>query len=81
MVFIEDIPEKKLISIAARIHVETDSQKGILVGRQGRMIKAIGTSARMELEKIFGARVYLKLTVRVEKNWTKNTKALKRLGY
>ena len=78
---IEDIPKKKLISIVAGIHVETDSQKGILVGRQGRMIKAIGTSARMELEKIFGVQVYLNLTVRVEKNWTKNTKALKRLGY
>lgn len=70
-----------LLSISARIHVETDSQKRILIGRGGRMIKAIGRSARPELEKIFGVRVYLDLMVRVEKNWSRDTKALRRLGY
>jgi len=77
----EEIQDKDLLSISGCIHVETDSQKGILIGKQGRMIKAVGRSARLELEKIFGMRVYLDLTVRVEKNWTKNTRALKRLGY
>jgi len=77
----EEIQNKNLLSISGRIHVETDSQKGILIGKQGRMIKAIGRSARLELEKIFGMRVYLDLTVRVDRNWTKNTKALRRLGY
>ncbi|MBC8460653.1 MAG: GTPase Era [Deltaproteobacteria bacterium] len=77
----EEIQNKNLLSISGRIHVETDSQKGILIGKQGRMIKAVGRSARLELEKIFGMRVYLDLTVRVEKNWTKNTRALRRLGY
>jgi len=77
----EEIQNKNLLSISGRIHVETDSQKGILIGKQGRMIKAVGRSARLELEKIFGMRVYLDLTVRVDRNWTKNTKALRRLGY
>jgi GTP-binding protein Era len=77
----EEIQNKNLLSISGRIHVETDSQKGILIGKQGRMIKAVGRSARLELEKIFGMRVYLDLTVRVDRNWTKNTRALRRLGY
>ncbi|MFC1823637.1 GTPase Era [Thermodesulfobacteriota bacterium] len=77
----EEIPEKDLTSISARIHVETESQKAILIGHQGRMIKAIGRSSRLELEKILGSRVYLDLRVRVEKNWSKDTKALRKLGY
>jgi len=78
---IKEEPGKNLLFISARIHLETDSQKGILIGHGGRMIKAIGRLARLELEKIFGVRVYLDLFVRVEKNWTKDTRALRRLGY
>ncbi len=78
---IEEDSKKNLLAISARIHVETDSQKGILIGRGGRMIKAVGRSSRLELEKIFGGRVYLDLMVRVEKNWSKDTRALRRLGY
>ena len=78
---IQEIPQKNLLSISARIHVETDSQKGIVIGQGGQMIKAIGRSARLELEKIFSARVYLDLMVRVEKNWSKDPRALRRLGY
>ena len=78
---IEEIPDRNLLSIAARIHVETESQKGVLIGQRGRMVKAIGSSARLELEKMFSMRVYLDLKVRVEKNWTKDSKALRRLGY
>ncbi|MEA2039338.1 MAG: GTPase Era [Thermodesulfobacteriota bacterium] len=78
---IEDIPHRNLLSITARIHVEKNSQKGIIIGRQGQTIKTIGRSARMELQKIFGARVYLDLTVKVDKNWSKDTRALRRLGY
>lgn len=77
----EEAAKKDLLSITANIHVETDSQKGILIGKGGRMIKSIGASARKEIEKIFGMRVYLDLQVRVEKNWSKDTRALKRLGY
>lgn len=78
---VEEIPGKNLISISARIHVETNSQKIILVGKQGRMIKSIGRSARLELEKMFGTRIYLDLRVRVEKNWSRDSRALRRLGY
>jgi GTP-binding protein Era len=74
-------PEKNLIIVTARIHVESDSQKAILIGRKGRMIKAIGRSARRELERIFDTRIFLDLTVRVEKNWSRDTRALRRLGY
>jgi GTP-binding protein Era len=77
----EEIPEKNLISITARIHVESDSQKVILIGQKGRMIKSIGQSSRRELEKILGTRIYLDLMVRVEKNWSRDTRALRRLGY
>jgi GTP-binding protein Era len=78
---IEDKPDKNLITVTARIHVESDSQKGVLIGQKGRMIKAIGKSARRELERIFETRVFLDLTVRVEKNWSRDTRALRRLGY
>jgi len=78
---IEEIPEKSLLSISAQIHVESDSQKVILIGKKGRMIKSIGQASRRELEKTFGTHVYLDLRVRVEKNWSRDTRALRRLGY
>lgn len=78
---IEDRPGKNLVSITARIHVESDSQKGIFIGRGGGMIRKIGRAARLDLESLFDARVYLDLSVRLEKNWSKDTRALKRLGY
>lgn len=77
----EELPKKNLLSIMARIHVERDSQKAVLIGKGGRMIKVIGRSARLDIEKIFGVRTYLDLIVRVEKNWTRDTRALRRLGY
>ncbi len=76
-----EIPEKNLMKIFAFVHVETPSQKGILVGKQGGMIRKIGQAARFELERRFYAKVFLKLTVRVEKHWSKDTRALRRLGY
>ncbi|MFH1349859.1 MAG: GTPase Era [Pseudomonadota bacterium] len=77
----QEIPEKGLISISAKIHVESKSQKGILIGQQGRMIKRIGKSSRLEIERTFGTRVFLELMVRVEKDWSRDTRALRRLGY
>lgn len=77
----KELEGRNLLSIAARILVESDSQKGILIGKRGKMIKAISRSSRLDLEKLFGMQVYLDLTVRVEKNWTKDTRALDRLGY
>jgi GTP-binding protein Era len=78
---LEESLEKNLVSIVARIHVESESQKGILIGGRGKMVKAIGQASREELEKFFGTKVFLDLTVRVEKNWSKDPGALRRLGY
>ena len=77
----EENPDSGIISISARIHVESDSQKAIIIGHGGRMVKAIGQSSRFELEKILGSHIFLDLVVRVEKNWSKDPKALRRLGY
>jgi len=77
----EDVPPQDLLRIHACIHMATPSQKGIVIGRGGSMIKAIGTAARKELEAAWGRKVYLELAVRVEKNWTRDAKALQRLGY
>jgi GTP-binding protein Era len=74
-------PEKGLTRIRAEICVERESQKGILIGRGGRMLKKIGTEARLELEKETGERVYLDLFVKVEKDWSRNETMLRRLGY
>lgn len=77
----DDTPKKGLLSISATIYVESESQKAIMIGNRGKMIKKIGRVSRLELEKMFGCRIYLDLLVRVEKNWSKDTKALRRLGY
>jgi GTP-binding protein Era len=69
-----------LVEIRAQIWVETESQKGILVGRAGRMIREIGTAARRELERELGARVYLDLRVRVRQRWRRDAALLDRLG-
>ena len=73
--------QKGLTSIMAKIHVESDSQKAILIGHKGGMIKKIGQSSRVELERIFGTHIYLDLVVRVEKKWSRDSRALRRLGY
>ncbi len=78
---IKEDKKKDLISIFATIHVESESQKGIIIGKNGSMIKQIGSSARIELEKTFHCHVFLNLKARVEKNWTKDAKALRKLGY
>jgi GTP-binding protein Era len=78
---IQENAHKNLMSITARIHVESDSQKAIVIGHKGKMIKTIGRAARLELEKIFQMHIFLDLMVRVEKNWGRDTKALRRLGY
>ncbi len=70
-----------LVRIHATIHVERDSQKGIIIGKNGSKLKEIGEAARGDIEKMIGAKVYLKLFVRVQKNWSKDTKALRRFGY
>ena len=77
----EEKPEKGLIVIGAVIHVERDSHKRIIVGKQGSRLKAIGKSARLEIEKLLDSKVYLELFVHVQKNWTESAHQLKRFGY
>jgi GTP-binding protein Era len=73
--------EKNLVVIKATIQVERESQKGILIGQRGRMLKEIGRQAREEIEALLGAKVFLELWVKVEKNWREDPAALRRLGY
>lgn len=71
---------KNLIRISATIHVEKDSQKAIMIGKQGAMLKKIGTQARLSMEKLFGAKVFLELFVRVKKDWTSSEGMLREFG-
>jgi len=70
-----------LLRIAATIFLERDSQKGILIGRGGEMLKRIGTRARQEIESLVGTKVYLDLRVKVQKEWQRDPRALNRLGF
>jgi len=81
-VVIEKINEhKKLKTIYAAIITESKSQKGIILGKQGSMIKAIGTASRKELEKEFSKKVNLQLWVKANKNWTNDVNKLKKFGF
>ncbi len=73
--------EKKLISIRAIIHVVRDSQKGIIIGHKGSMLKKVGTEARHDMEDFFGKSVFLELYVKVSKDWRDKPLSLKRFGY
>ncbi|NDJ54354.1 MAG: GTPase Era [Chloroflexi bacterium] len=73
--------KKGTLYIRAVIYVERDSQKGIVLGKGGAMLKQIGAAAREELQTILGQKVYLDLWVKVLKNWRKDPDALRRLGY
>jgi GTP-binding protein Era len=72
---------EKLIRIRSVIMVERDSQKGILIGHKGSGLKRIGREARLDLEKFFGKKIFLELYVKVNKNWRKDKKQLRRFGY
>ena len=86
---LEDIPDAdadvddpdQILRLRADISVERDSQKGIVIGRGGRVLKDAGTAARQELEALLGVRVYLETRVRVERDWQRRDHALDRLGY
>jgi GTP-binding protein Era len=71
---------KNILDIEATIYVERDSQRGIIVGKKGLMMKEIGTLSRKELELLFNIKVFLKLWVKVLKNWRKDPISLKKLG-
>lgn len=73
--------KRDLLRLHCTIYVERDGQKGIIIGKKGALLKAIGTDARRDLEQIFGCRVYLELDVRVQKNWRTDVREIRRLGY
>lgn len=71
---------KNLIRISATISVEKESQKAIMIGKNGSMLKKIGTQSRLSMEALFGAKVFLELFVRVKKDWTSSDRMLREFG-
>ena len=79
---IEDFhEEEQIIRIRATIFVERNSQKGIIIGDKGKMLKKVGIESRIDLEKFFGKKVFLETFVKVEPDWRKNKAKLKKFGY
>ncbi len=79
---IDEYKEEPAIDrISAIIYVARDSQKGIIIGHKGEMLKKIGTAARLDLEKFLGKKVFLQLHVKVNDNWRNNERQLRRFGY
>jgi GTP-binding protein Era len=84
MVTIEEMGKRengKIFDISATLHVERDSQKGIIIGPQGSKLKAIGTLARKSIENIVGMQVFLQIHVKVSKEWQTDPKLLAKLGF
>jgi GTP-binding protein Era len=76
-----NVGQRGLVRISATVMVERDSQKAIVIGKGGSRLKEIGTRARVEMERLLGAKVFLQLHVRVEPGWTQSSKGLRRAGY
>lgn len=80
-VVIEQMKEEpKITRVSAAIYVERDSQKGIVIGKGGALLKQIGTLARLDAEKLLGAKIFLELRVKVKKGWREDEHMLKNLG-
>jgi GTP-binding protein Era len=80
---VQEVTERQnpeCLYIRGRVFVEQESQRGILIGRQGSMLKRIGTAARKELEAFFGIKVFLDLKVEVRRNWRRDDRALREFG-
>jgi GTPase len=83
-VAVEEFDETRrpeLVRIRAVIYVEKESQKGMVIGKGGRLLKRVGQEAREEAERLLQAKVYLELWVKVWKNWRRDPKALRQFGY
>ena len=82
-VVVEEFKEREngVLYVAANVFVERESQKGIIIGRRGQMLRQIGSAARQEIERMGGGRVYLDLWVKVRKGWRRDERELRRLGY
>jgi GTP-binding protein Era len=73
--------EDGLVSIHSNIYIERESQKGIIIGKKGAMLKAISTAARHDIERLLNAKVFIQLWVKIRKGWRENGTILKELGY
>jgi len=82
-VVVEEFKEREndVIYVEANVFVEKDSQKGIIIGKRGQMLRQIGTAARQEIERMTGGQVYLDLWVKVRKGWRSDEREIRRLGY
>jgi GTPase len=82
-VAIEDmkVQDNGVVYIGAVIYVERDSQKGIVIGKQGALLKQVGKEARRDIETLLGSRVFLELWVKVKKDWRNQERVLKDLGF
>lgn len=81
-VVVEEVADKRdLVSIRAVIYVERDSQKGIIIGKNGSMLKEIGAEARQDIEELLGSKVFLDLWVKTKKDWRDRENILQNLGY
>jgi GTP-binding protein Era len=78
---IEEEEKRNLLKVKAVIYVEKATQRGIILGKGGSLIKTIGKNARLDLERMFSVKVYLELYVKVEKNWSQDARSLRKLGY
>jgi len=81
---VEELTEREhpaCLYIRATVFVEQDSQKGILIGKGGAMLKQIGTAARRDLEAFFGIKLFLQLTVEVRRHWRRDERALREFGF
>ena len=77
----EIIPEERLTKVYADIYVERQSQKAIVIGARGERLKQVGTQARAQIEELLGRKVYLDLHVRVAKDWQRDPRQLRKLGF
>jgi len=82
-VTIEDmrVQDNGVVYVGAVIFVERDSQKGIIIGKQGSMLKEVGKRARMDIERLLGSKIFLELWVKVKKDWRNQERILKDLGF
>lgn len=79
---VEEFKEKKdIIDIKAVIYVSRDSQKGIIIGKEGKMIKKVGSEARQDAEEFFSKKIFLQIFVKIAKDWRNKDRALKNFGY
>ena len=76
-----ELNQGRRVEIEAKIHVERDSQRGIVIGKGGQRLKEIGSAARRDLERLLDVKIHLSLQVRVEPGWTRSLGSMKKLGY